>query len=193
MAGSFPETDETIDARPYALEGGETNPAYVSAHRVEALLFRDEDLDAALPVARGSVASTRRLEGDLRRREAFSAGQTFEGMIGLADEIASKKISSEEETWSDQSLLIFHRNWLGTSSQYAPFAPAVAAADPDAAATVDAALAAAVATIAAHPPAADGAFPPYGVVPAADRGRIVRASYGLALALTAAGRTLAIL
>jgi iron uptake system component EfeO len=46
----------------------------------------------------------------------------FEGMIELAIEFASKKISGEEETFSDLSLLIFEQNWQGIAGFYAPFA-----------------------------------------------------------------------
>lgn len=45
----------------------------------------------------------------------------------------SKKISSEEETYSDLSILIFYHNFKGIESQYAPFAPLVRAANASAA------------------------------------------------------------
>ncbi len=190
LAASFPETDAAIDARPYAIDGGETSPDYVSVHRIEALLYRDGDLGAALPFAGGLVESARHLEQDLERRDAFNPTIHFEGMIALANEIPSKKISSEEETWSDQSLLIFHHNWLGIRSQYEPFAAAVEAADPGAAAEVEAGHEAALASIASYPPAAGGAFPPYSAVPMTDRGKIVLASYVYRDALLGAARTL---
>ena len=41
----------------------------------------------------------------------------------------SKKISSEEETYSDLSVLIFYHNFKGIQSQYEPFAPLVQAAN----------------------------------------------------------------
>ena len=41
----------------------------------------------------------------------------------------SKKISSEEETYSDLSVLIFYHNFKGIESQYKPFAPLVQAAN----------------------------------------------------------------
>jgi iron uptake system component EfeO len=47
-------------------------------------------------------------------------------MIALANEVGAKKISSEEETWSDQSILIFRENWEGIRSQYRPFEPIIA-------------------------------------------------------------------
>jgi hypothetical protein len=51
----------------------------------------------------------------------FSGVSTFEGVAGLATEVPSKKFSSEEETSSDLSLLIFYNNWKGILSQAYPF------------------------------------------------------------------------
>jgi hypothetical protein len=36
--------------------------------------------------------------------------QILSGLITVAYEVAFKKFSSEEETWSDQSILIFYNN-----------------------------------------------------------------------------------
>jgi iron uptake system EfeUOB component EfeO/EfeM len=51
--------------------------------------------------------------------------KVFDGVIGVLTEIPAKKISSEEETWSGLSLMIFYNNWLGAHSQIAPFAELV--------------------------------------------------------------------
>lgn len=126
LAASFEETDKAIDSRPYAFEGGETDSGFKGFHKVEALLFRDEDLAGALPVAEELERSLATLVDDLTVREAFSAKKTFAGLLALSTEIGAKKISSEEETWSDRSLLIFRFNLVGIDSQYRPFAPELA-------------------------------------------------------------------
>lgn len=190
LAASFPDTDAAIDARPYSIDGGETSDDYVSIHRIEALLFRDTDLVSAIPFARGLIESGLQLVTDLERHDAFDATLHFEGMIALANEVAAKKISSEEETWSDQSLLIFDHNWQGIRSQFKPFSPTLATIDGALADDVSAAFAATFATIAPYPPARDGTYPPYSRVPAGDRGEIVRASYQLRDALTRSAETL---
>merc|ERR1711924_254013 len=59
--------------------------------------------------------------GELADPKNFDGVTSFEGMIGLAGEIVKKKIASEEETWSGQSLLIFDSNWDGILSQAKPF------------------------------------------------------------------------
>ena len=147
LALCFAETDTAIDARPYAFDGGESNPDFRGFHRIEALLFADRDLAAALPYAVELEGHVAQLEKDLRNRAAFSAARTFEGMIGLATEIPAKKISSEEETWSDRSLLIFRHNLIGIDSQYRPFAAALAQRDEAVASAVSSTFTAAMAAV----------------------------------------------
>lgn len=117
----FEDADSDIDARPYAFEGGETDPEFRGFHKIEALLYGYEDLKAAEPFAAGLIKSIEGLQKNLAQRNRFNAGFQFDGMIGLANEVSAKKISSEEETWSDQSLLIFWHNWVGIASQFKPF------------------------------------------------------------------------
>jgi iron uptake system component EfeO len=62
-----------------------------------------------------------KLQTELADPKNFDGVTSFEGMIGLAGEIVKKKIASEEETWSGQSLLIFDSNWDGILSQAKPF------------------------------------------------------------------------
>jgi len=121
-ASAFEQVDRDIDARPYVFDDGELDPEFRGFHKIEALLYAYEDLDAALPYARRLVQSIEDLASRLTDRWRFSASLHFEGMIALATEVAAKKISSEEETWSDQSLVIFRHNWIGVYSQFEPFA-----------------------------------------------------------------------
>ncbi|MEM6258701.1 MAG: EfeM/EfeO family lipoprotein [Planctomycetota bacterium] len=121
----FEDADSDIDARPYAFEGGETDPEFRGFHKIEAYLYGYEDLKAAEPFAAGLVKSVEGLQKNLAERGRFNAGFQFDGMVGLANEVAAKKISSEEETWSDQSLLIFWHNWIGIASQFKPFEAAL--------------------------------------------------------------------
>jgi len=122
ISPDFASSDRDIDARPYAFEGGELDENFRGFHKVEALLFAYKDLEAAKPFAKRLVSSIERLGTELRERRRFTAKGQFDGMVALATEVAAKKVSSEEETWSDQSLLIFRHNWIGIHSQYAPFA-----------------------------------------------------------------------
>lgn len=190
LAASFEQTDFDIDARPYSFDDGESSEDFRGFHRVESLIYRDCDLKAALPYARGLVESARELEEDLRRRESFDAVSHFEGMIGLATEVPARKISSEEETYSDQSLLIFYQNWRGIYNQFDPFVEEVEARDPGAAAEVTNAYVAARAMLEPHfvPGRVDGT--PYSLVGISERKRIVDAGHRYRDALIRAAEAL---
>ncbi len=192
LAANFPETDEEIDARPYAFDEGESSPDFKGFHKLENLLFRDDDLHSALPVANELIASIETLRPDLTIRDNFSAAEQFDGIIALANEVASKKVSSEEETWSDQSMVIFKHNWIGIWSQYEPFAPAVETANPSIAADVENSYQEAMAIM-------DSTFEPDGVtaipyspVSMETRSQIVAASYSLRDELQAASDAIGI-
>lgn len=190
LAASFSSTDEAIDARPYAFDDGESSADFKGFHRIEALLYREGDLVSALTVAEELIESVRTLQNDLTVRFNFSAEGQFDGMVSLANEIASKKISSEEETWSDQSMLIFKHNWIGIWSQYEPYAPVVVVNDPAVATEVESAYEQAMTL--AEPAFAAGTVvgTPYSQIPVDTRGQIVAASYRLRNALLAARQTL---
>lgn len=190
LAANFEQTDSDIDARPYAFDEGETSEEYKGFHRIEGLVFRDEDLRAALPYAEGLVESVRTLQGDLARRESFDAVTHFEGMIGLANELPSKKVSSEEETYSDQSLLIFRHNWEGIYSQFKPFAGEVERRDPRAASEVEAAYGEARGLVEPYFSSGMVGAEPYSSVGMAERAKIVKVGYRFRDALTKAAETL---
>jgi len=130
ISPDFSDSDRDIDARPYAFDGGESDDNFRGFHKIEAFLFGYQDTEAAKPFADRLVKSMDRLAKELRERDRFSAKGQFDGMIALATEVAAKKVSSEEETWSDQSLLIFRHNWIGIMSQFVPFAGVLGETDP---------------------------------------------------------------
>ena len=179
LALNFEDTDTDIDARPYVFDKGELDEGFKGFHRIEALIFRDEDLAAAQPYADELVASIKTLMTNLETRENFDSPSHFEGMIGLATEIPAKKISSEEETYSDQSLLIFQENWKGIYSQFEPFATALESIDPAAVEEVNAAYENAISTIAPYFTDGQVAAKPYSSLNAIEKRDIVKAAYGL--------------
>ena len=183
LAASFEQTDSDIDARPANFDGGEFNPEFRGFHRIEIFLFREENLTRAMPYARGLVRSVRQLIFDLNQRQNFNSTLHFEGMIGLATEVSAKKICSEEEAWSDQSLLIFKENWNGIFSQFEPFTTAVNRSNPRTAAAVRLAYEAAMTVVAPYFRTDRTAAEPYSSVGIAGRREIVRASYRLRNAL----------
>ncbi|MCH2162938.1 MAG: EfeM/EfeO family lipoprotein [Phycisphaerales bacterium] len=150
LAYAFEDTDRDIDARPYAFEAGETDDDFRGFHKIEAMLFGYKNLDDALPYAKRLSRSIAQLQKQLGELDRFDAEGQFGGMYALTNEVAAKKISSEEEAWSDQTLLIFKHNWIGAYSQFQPFAPLVARSNPQKAAAVKIAFDEAMETLKPH-------------------------------------------
>lgn len=174
LAASFEKEDTDIDARPYAIDGGETSPKFKGFHRIEALIYRDGDLKAAVPYGVQLVNSIKSLIVELNQPNNFNAPLNFKGMLSLALEIPAKKISSEEETWSDQSLLIFKHNWIGIHSQFSPYKAVLNKTIGD---EVESAYKACLETVNSFfRPGEIGAMP-YSSTTAEQRGAIVTASY----------------
>ncbi len=174
LAASFEKEDTDIDARPYAIDGGETSTEFKGFHRIEALIYRDGDLNAAVPYGEQLVESIKSLIAELNKPENFNAPLNFKGMLNLATEVPAKKISSEEETWSDQSLLIFKHNWIGIHSQFEPYK---AILDKTISDEVESAYAACLKTVESFFRTGQVAATPYSLVTAEQRRAIVKASY----------------
>jgi len=123
LAGSFEDTDCSIDCRPYSFDEGEESEDFKGFHRLEHLIYRDElnNQTWAESAADELISLLETLEKQLGDSSLFNSEMNFDGMLGLSNEVVAKKISSEEETWSDLSVLIFDNNWKGIMSQARPF------------------------------------------------------------------------
>ncbi len=119
----------------------------------------------------------------MQEQERFNSELHFGGRVALATEVGAKKISSEKETWSDQSILIFRENWQGILSQYQPFDPLVRQKDDAVAQRVADAYAQAQESIAAFVQPNEMVTTPYSSVGIQERGVITRATYQLRDAL----------
>ncbi len=192
LAGNFEEEDTDIDARPYAFDAGEEDEAFKGFHRIEALIYRDGDLKAAVPYGEGLIASVKSLIGKLNDPNNFNAKDHFGGMIAVATEVPAKKISSEEETWSDQSLLIFKNNWIGIYSQYQPFGALVKQKDASLAQEVESAYQACLKTVEPFFTQGQVAAKPYSSINIKQRDAIVKTSYKFRDALIKARNSLGI-
>lgn len=179
LAYAFEDSDRDIDARPYAFEAGESSDDFRGFHKIEAFLFAVEDVGAALPYAKRLHESVMRLRRELADLSRFNAAGQFGGMITLSTEVAAKKISSEEETWSDQTLLIFRHNWIGIHSQYRPFAAIVDARSPSHSAKVKSAFDAAMDLVLPHFRNGTAAATPYSRIRMRERRRMADASMRL--------------
>ncbi|MDY6901724.1 MAG: EfeM/EfeO family lipoprotein [Cyanobacteriota bacterium] len=192
LAGNFEQEDTDIDARPYAFDKGAQDEAFKGFHRIEALIYREGDLKAAVPYGEGLIASINSLIDKLNDPSNFNAKDHFGGMIAVATEVPAKKISSEEETWSDQSLLIFKNNWIGINSQYEPFAALVKEKDAAIAQEVESAYQACLKSVEPFFSEGQVAAKPYSSVNARQRDAIVDAAYKYVDALTKARDSLGI-
>lgn len=192
LAVNFEDSDSDIDARPYTIEGGETSEDFRGFHKVEYLLFRDDDMELAGLFADTLAQSHQKLHRELNEPDRYSPQTHFEGMIGLAEEIGSRKISSEEETWSDQSMLIFRSNIIGIFSQYEPFSQMVAEQAAGRDAEVREAYAAFRAILEPYETGPGEALTPYSQVRIGERKVISDATYRLRDGLIAAADTLGI-
>lgn len=193
LAASFEQSDADIDARPYSFEGGETSEDFRGFHKIEYFLFRDDDLDAASMFADTLAESHQRLHRELAEPARYNPTGNFEGMIGLAEEIGSKKISSEEETWSDQTLLIFKFNIIGIYGLYEPFSPHVAAVAATADQNVREAYDAFRAVLEPYDSGPGAAMVPYSRIRIAERKIMSDATYRLRDSLIAAGSELKVI
>jgi iron uptake system component EfeO len=189
LAASFEQEDSDIDARPYAFAEGEASSEFKGFHRVERFLFRDNDIEAAIPYTEELLVSIRSLINKLDDPSNFNPSLNFEGIIALATEVPAKKISSEEETWSGQTLLIFKHNWRGIYSQYEPFADLL---DSRITEQVDTAYEACMDSIAPFFTEGKTAAVPYTNLSAGERREIVQASYEFRNALIQARNALGI-
>lgn len=117
-------------------------------HRIEALVFRDGNLAAAVPYAQDLLRLWSELRAALAEPSNFNFCDWWSGAIGLATEVGAKKISSEEETYSDHSILIFYNNLIGIRNAAAPFIATLRASNASVAQAAVAALDAADATVA---------------------------------------------
>lgn len=190
LAASFEDSDSDIDARPYSFDGGETSEDFRGFHKIEYLLFRDDDLDLAAEYAETLAGSHQKLHQELDEPGRYSARGNFEGMIGLAEEIGSKKISSEEETWSDQSMLIFKYNIIGIYGLYEPFSPLVGQRSEQLDAAVKEAYESFRAALEPHDTGPGAAMTPYSQVRISERKVISDATYRLRDTLIAAAAEL---
>jgi iron uptake system component EfeO len=177
LALNFEATDTNIDARPYAFDNGEEDEGFVGFHRIEGLLFRDGNVADAAPYAEGLIADVKQLMTDLETRENFDSSSNFEGMVALATEVPAKKISSEEETWSDQSILIFQENWRGIYSQLEPFLGKVQSIDPQVATEATSTYEAAMAVVKPYFTEGQVAAAPYSSLNPTQRGEIIAVAY----------------
>jgi len=190
LAAAFPELDRAIDGRSSEFAAGEFDPEFRGFHRIEIFLFARKRMGAAMPYARQLLEDAGELRGVLEERGRFSAPETFAGMQRRCMDVATRMVSSEEEMWSNQSLLVIHHAWIGCYEQYKYFAGAVRTEDALLAERIDRAYRKAIEAVAGEFSTEGVEGSPYTLIDMEERRQIADASLKLRGYLIQAGKAL---
>ena len=153
VAESFGDLDPKMDAREADLEPGQR---WTGWHRLEKDLWPQRAEDYT-PLTQGQrrilaadlLANTRTLNDRLDGM-AFTIDQIANGSRGLLEEVATGKITGEEEFWSRTDLWDFQANVDGARVAYEGVKPLLERRDPELADTLDAEFAALQTLLDAH-------------------------------------------
>jgi len=113
IAELFSDLDGSIDAREDDFEQKAADPKFTGFHRLEKILFSDNTTDGAAPFAAKLFTDTQ----DLQKRIGtltFPPSKVVGGAAGLIEEVASSKISGEEDRYSRSDLSDFQANIDGS-------------------------------------------------------------------------------
>jgi iron uptake system component EfeO len=140
IAESFGDLDPRLDLREADLEEGQD---WTGWHRIEKDLWPEGDPEYTVAtqeereaLAALLVADTQELY-DRTRAITFTADQLGNGAKGLLDEVATGKVTGEEEIWSHTDLWDFQANVDGARIAFEDLRPALEVKDPELAATLE--------------------------------------------------------
>ena len=120
VAESFGDLDPRVDLREADLEEGQE---WTGWHRIEKALWTDGNLDGMAPVADQLAADVRELQAKVPTAE-MSVASVGNGAKELLDEVATGKITGEEEAFSHTDLVDFQANLDGAQQGLRRPAPA---------------------------------------------------------------------
>ncbi|OJY66669.1 MAG: iron uptake system protein EfeO [Rhodospirillales bacterium 70-18] len=117
IAELFSDLDTAIDVRAGDFEKKEADPAFGGFHRIEMLLFRGNTTKGATPFADKLLADVRELQTRVAGL-AIAPKDMVGGAGDLIEEVASSKISGEEDRYSHTDLADFQANIDGAHKIY---------------------------------------------------------------------------
>ena len=132
VAESFGDLDPAIDIRIADVDDAST---WTGFHRLEKALWVDRSLAGMTPIARQLVADVGRLQG-LVETATYQPAQLANGASELLDEVASSKVTGEEEAYSRIDLVDFAANIDGARAAFELLRPALDLVDPALATTI---------------------------------------------------------
>lgn len=125
IAEAFSELDVKIDFRLVDFkEEFNTEEGWKGFHRIEKLLWEDKDVKAAVPYADELVNDIKELVAKIKTVDVTSETM-FAGAIDLLNEVATQKITGEEEVYSHTDLYDFRANIEGAEKIYEVFKPEI--------------------------------------------------------------------
>jgi iron uptake system component EfeO len=133
VAESFGDLDPAIDARA---DGVDDPAQWTGFHRLEKALWEDKSLAGMAPVAD-------RLDADLAKLKALAATTTYQpaqlanGATELLNEVATSKITGEEDRYSHTDLSDFEANVVGGKAAVDLLMPALKQLDAGLASTIE--------------------------------------------------------
>jgi len=140
VAESFGDLDPMMDAREADLEPGQE---WTGWHRIEKDLWPERATDyTPLTTAERAtfaddlLANTKTLDGRVQEL-TYTVDQIANGSRGLLEEVATGKVTGEEEYWSRTDLWDFQANVDGARVGYEGLEPILQEKDPDLATELD--------------------------------------------------------
>jgi iron uptake system component EfeO len=163
VAESFGDLDPEIDARIDDVE----NPAdWTGFHRIEKALWVDGSLAGMTPIADKLVTDVGKLQR-LVDSATYQPAQMANGATELLDEVATSKVTGEEDRYSHTDLSDFEANVAGARAAFHLLQPMLRGTDPGLATTIEARFEALLAALAVHrsdPGYQDSGFVDYSTV-----------------------------
>ncbi len=133
VAESFGDLDPDIDARADDV----TDPSqWTGFHRLEKALWADRSLAGTAPIADKLDADVARLKSQVATT-TYQPAQLANGATDLLNEVASRKITGEEDRYSHTDLSDFAANIAGGQKAFQLLQPALQKVDPTLESTVD--------------------------------------------------------
>ncbi|QUG76145.1 iron uptake system protein EfeO [Erwinia sp. E602] len=136
IAELFSDLDGSIDAREDDFEKKAEDPKFTGFHRLEKILFGDNTTKGADTFADQLYKDTLDLQTRISEL-AFAPGKVVGGAAGLIEEVASSKISGEEDRYSRTDLWDFQANVDGAKKIVDLLRPLLLKANPELLAKVD--------------------------------------------------------
>nr|WP_246315962.1 iron uptake system protein EfeO [Kineococcus aurantiacus] len=134
VAESFGDLDPRIDARVADVADPAT---WTGFHRLEQALWVTGSTEGMAPVAQQLVADVAELN-TLVQTTTYQPADLANGASALLDEVASSKVTGEEEAYSHVDLLDFGANVEGSREAFDLLTPALQVTDPDLVTTISA-------------------------------------------------------